>query len=99
MCSVKLVIISNIFNIFLIFITEFGSNIINTTFRKITNWIHLATITMVHYDLVIITTMRKIIQNYLTATIVNKQVMPILFSALLLFLIGIINICIYILKN
>lgn len=49
---------------------------------------HLATITMVHYDLVIITTIRKIIYNYFGPTRINNLVIPILFSTLLLFLTG-----------
>jgi hypothetical protein len=70
-------------------ILEIGSNIINTSIRKITNWIHLATITMVHYDLIFITTIRKIFDHYFGNTRLNSLVIPILFSALILFLTGI----------
>jgi len=70
-------------------ILEIGSNIINTTIRKITNWVHLATITMVHYDLIIITTIRKIIDHYFGHTRINNLMMSILISALIIFLTGI----------
>ncbi|XP_025419059.1 uncharacterized protein LOC112689519 isoform X2 [Sipha flava] len=73
-------------------IMEIGSNIINTSIRKITNWIHLATITMVHYDLIFITTIRKIFDHYFGNTRLNSLVIPILFSALILFLtVGILK--------
>jgi len=69
-------------------IVEFGSNIVNTTFRKITNFVHLTTITMVHYDLIIITAIRKIINHYFGNTRMKNIVMFILFSILILFLTG-----------
>lgn len=43
---------------------------------------------MVHYDLVIITTIKKKIYNLIGPTRINNLVIPILFSALLLFLSG-----------
>lgn len=68
-------------------ISEIGSNIINTTIRKITNWVHLASITLVHYELVIITTMQKIIYHYFGHTRKNNLIF-ILISALIIFLAG-----------
>lgn len=70
-------------------ILEIGSNIINTSIRKITNWVHVATITMVHYDLIMITTIRKIFDHYFGNTRINSLLIPILFTALILFLTGI----------
>lgn len=68
-------------------ISEIGSNIINTTIQKITNWVQLATITLVHYELVIITTIKKIINHHFGNTRINN--LPfILILALILFLTG-----------
>ncbi|XP_026818378.1 uncharacterized protein LOC113557198 isoform X1 [Rhopalosiphum maidis] len=73
-------------------VMEIGSNIINTTIRKLTNWVHLATITMVHYDLIIITTIRKIIEHYFGHTRINQLMISILISALIIFLtVGVLN--------
>ncbi|XP_022183538.1 uncharacterized protein LOC111043061 [Myzus persicae] len=72
-------------------VMEIGSNIINTTIRKITNWVHLASITLVHYELVIITTMQKIIYHYFGHTRKNNLIF-ILISALIIFLaVGVLN--------
>lgn len=79
-------------------IPEIGSNVINTTIRKITNWVHLVTITMVHYDLIFITTIRKIINHYFGQTRLNNLVIPIFFLALILFLTGKNTLNIYYIK-
>lgn len=50
---------------------------------------HLATITMVHYDLIIIMSIRKIIDNYFGHIKMKNLVMSILISSLILFLTGI----------
>jgi len=67
---------------------EIGSNIMNTTIRKITNWVHLASNTMVYCDLIFITTLRKILNHYFGQTRLNNLAIHILLSALILFLIG-----------
>lgn len=73
-------------------VMEIGSNIINTTIRKLTNWVHLATISMVHYDLIIITTIRKIIYHYFGHTRINNLMISILISTLIIFLtVGVLN--------
>lgn len=65
-----------------------GSNIVNTAVQKITNCVHLATITMIHYDLIIITSIRKIVDNYFGHIKMKNLLMSILISSLILFLTG-----------
>lgn len=72
----------------MILIADIGSNLINTTVQKITYWVHLATITMVQCDLVIITAMRNRVNHYFGLTRLNNLVMPILLSMLILLLTG-----------
>lgn len=74
--------------LFLKFILDIGSNIFHTTIRKINNWVHLTTITMLHYDLIIITRIRKIIDPYIGHYRINNLAMAIFFSTLILLLTG-----------
>lgn len=69
-------------------IVEFGSYVISTTVRKICNFVHLTTLTMVDYDLIVITTIGKIINRYFGNTRMKKLITSILFSILILFLTG-----------
>ncbi|VVC37837.1 SUN domain,Galactose-binding domain-like [Cinara cedri] len=68
-------------------IMEIGLNIINTTIQKITDLVHLASISMVHYDLIIMTTIRNIIDRLFGHIRVKYLLMSLLFVSLILFLI------------
>ncbi|XP_050422123.1 uncharacterized protein LOC126834330 [Adelges cooleyi] len=71
---------------------EFGSNITYTSIRKVTNWVHLATFSMVHYDLIIIMTIRRIVNRCFGHNQLNNFWMPIIISSLILgFIAGVMH--------
>ncbi|XP_050539558.1 uncharacterized protein LOC126904516 [Daktulosphaira vitifoliae] len=67
---------------------EHSSNLTLMSIRKVTNWVHLATISMVHYDLIIITNLRKLFGHCFEINKPNNFLKPIILSSLILGLIA-----------